>query len=181
MLAWDTAILDWIGVHLYTPLLDSVMIFVTRLGDYGLPWVLLTLLLLAHKKTRGYGICMAASLFLAFFISSMAIKPFVQRIRPFLEHEMNILIPPPRGTSFPSSHATTSLAAATVIWCMNKRYGILAYLIAFLIAFSRLYLYVHYPSDVLTGCILGIAIGAASVLVYRQADKKGLLKKHRPD
>lgn len=153
----DQTILDWIQSTLRSPFMDNVMSFITRLGDHGTIWILLGIILLLFPKTRRCGFTVLLSLAISSFAANILIKPLISRIRPFYSNpEIALFIPPPSGYSFPSGHSTSSFAAATSVFLCNKAAGIPTLILAFLVAFSRLYLYVHYPSDVITGAILGV-------------------------
>lgn len=159
-------ILHTIQEWIQNPVTDAVMIFFTRLGDNGLLWILIMFFLLCRKKTRGYGILLGISLLISAVLGNLIIKPIFERLRPFFhlpEHEL--LIPPPGGYSFPSGHTLTAFASAPVIYAMHKKSGIAAYIVAFLIGFSRMYLYVHYPTDVLAGILLGLLCGFLTVKI----------------
>lgn len=165
----DQTILDWIQSTLRSPFMDNVMSFITRLGDYGTIWILLGIILLLFPKTRRCGFTVLLSLAISSFAANILIKPLISRIRPFYSNpEIALFIPPPSGYSFPSGHSTSSFAAATSVFLCNKAAGIPTLILAFLVAFSRLYLYVHYPSDVLTGAILGIV---SAILIEKLVDK----------
>ena len=96
------------------------------------------------------------SLALCAIITSGVIEPLVGRLRPFQIKDIVPYIAPPGGYSFPSGHTSSSFTAATAIFLCHRREGAIAYVLAALIAFSRLYFYVHFPTDVLTGALLGI-------------------------
>jgi len=99
-------------------------------------------------------------------IGNITLKPLIARIRPYeFTHGINLLIPKPNDFSFPSGHSFASFSAATSIFCFHKKEGIASYVLAFLIAFSRLYLYVHFPSDVIAGIVLGAVIGIFSAKI----------------
>lgn len=153
------------------PLGDTVMPVITYLGEYGVIWIILTIFLLFWKKTRLIGCTMAIALLLAWLTGECIIKLLVARPRPFHSiPELTLLIPPPGSFSFPSGHTASSFAAAFALFFWQKRSGILALVLAACIAYSRLYLYVHYPSDVLGGLILGLfsaAIGFWLVKKWR--------------
>ncbi|MEG2643157.1 MAG: phosphatase PAP2 family protein, partial [Eubacterium sp.] len=122
-------------------------------------WIIVTALLLAKKETRYAGIVMGISVALSAGLVQFGLKPLFNRTRPYLAYNFPILIPAPMGTSFPSGHAATSFAAAWSYFCLYKnklRWGLLT--IALGIAFSRLYLFVHYPSDVVVGMIVGLLV-----------------------
>lgn len=162
--AFDLPILDWINANLTCPFLDAVMPFITKLGNAGIIWILLAALLLFSKKYRRTGIEMAAALLIGLLVCNLTMKPLFARIRPYdyqLEHfgrTIRLLIEAQHDYSFPSGHTIASFEAATVLLLHSKKAGIPALILACLIAFSRLYLYVHYPTDVLCSVILGIAI-----------------------
>ena len=140
------------------------MPIITILGDAGLFWILLSLLFLFLPKYRQIGLGMAFSLILGLILCNIIMKPAFARIRPYdyqLEHfgaTIKLLIEAQHDFSFPSGHTIASFEAATVILLHNKKYGIPAMVLACLIAFSRLYLYVHYPTDVIASIILGIGL-----------------------
>ena len=168
MLQWDVFILNLIQTHLHNGWLDRFMVMATGLGDRGLVWFCLAGLLLLSKKYRPFGILMLVALLASSVIGNELIKPLVGRMRPCdLFPNVNVLIACPPDFSFPSGHAMSSFAGATMLYAANRRLGLGAYLLAGLIAFSRLYLYVHFPSDVLAGAILGILIALVVDNIYR--------------
>lgn len=170
---FDHAVLNWIQQYLTCNFMDSVMLFFTRLGDAGLIWILIGVGLICTKKYRSYGVMVLLALAVAFLLGDQLIKPIVERVRPCNVTEgMEILIKKPRGFSFPSGHTGSSFAAAVVIWGADKRFGIGALILAGLIAFSRLYLYVHYPTDVVAGLILGLTVGGLILVFYRKLQQK---------
>lgn len=161
---FEFAILDFIREYLSSPVMDKIMVFVTRLGDAGILWIALTLLLLCSKKHRRTGVMMAVGLCFSLLVCNMMLKPWVARLRPFQVKEgAELLIKAPRDYSFPSGHTLASVVSATVLLLREKKLGYIALVAAVLIAFSRMYLYVHFPTDILGGIILGIAAGITSV------------------
>ena len=162
---FDLPILDWIAAHLWCPFLDAIMPIITLLGDAGIFWIAMAVVLLCIPKTRKIGLGMGAALLIGLLVCNVTLKPLVARIRPYdykLEHfgvTIKLLIEAQHDFSFPSGHTIASFEAATVLMIHNKKAGIPARILASLIAFSRLYLYVHYPTDVLTSIVLGIGIG----------------------
>lgn len=139
--------------------IEKIMIFFTNLGNLGVIWLIVGVILLIIKKTRPIGIAVLISLAIQFVVGEMIIKNLVQRMRPFTRMSFNIKIPKPTSYSFPSGHTMSSFAAATAIFIKNKKLGIPALTLATLIGFSRIFLMVHYPTDVLAGIILGIITG----------------------
>jgi len=170
----ELAILDAIQ-GLRFPALDFVMSYITHLGDAGLLFIVLTLLLLCFKKTRIYGVVCATALVLDFLSVNLIIKPLVARERPFtLRPEIALLVKQPLDYSFPSGHTAVSFAFASAISAYSKRYRLWAYVLAAVIAFSRLYLYLHFPSDVLAGAAIGFLCGYVARLIWRKS-----LKRHK--
>lgn len=158
----DFAVLDLIQSYCRSPLGDTIMTFFSRIGDLGTVWLLLALLLIIRRPTRRTGIAILAALLLANLLGNYILKPLIGRPRPFMLSPLDGL---PEiallenSFSFPSGHTISSFAAATALFVHNKRLGTPALLLAALIAFSRLYIYVHFPSDVLAGTLLGWLIG----------------------
>lgn len=172
----DLAILYGIQDAFGSPFMDAVMPFITMLGEHGFVWIALAAVLLISKKTRGWGIAMLVALAIVYVLGMWVVKPIVARPRPFMAVSgYPLLIDAPSGYSFPSGHASSSFAAA-VVFCfipaIKKRWKIAAVVLAVLIAFSRLYLFVHYPSDVAAGIALGIVGGLAVACAYRAIQRK---------
>ena len=160
----DITILDWIQSVFKCAFLDWFMPIVTSLGNAGIVWIIICVLLLVYKKTRKYGVMMGCALILCLLIGNLFLKPVVARVRPFdINTAIDILIKKPLDFSFPSGHTMSSFAAATIIANANFKMGIISFIVAVLIAFSRLYLYVHYPSDVLVGALIGVLLGIISI------------------
>ncbi len=155
--------MDWIQANLVWDWLAPVMRFFSSIGELGAVWVLLGVLLLLRKSTRRLGVYCLLSIALSAIFCNLLLKPLVMRPRPFTVHPQVLLqVAPPDGFSFPSGHTSASFAAATALALGDRRAALPAYLIAVLIGFSRLFFYVHYPSDVLAGLLLGCAIGFAA-------------------
>ena len=164
---FDLPILDWIAEHLWCPFGDAVMPLITHLGDGGILWIGLALLFLCLPKYRQTGFAMALALLTGLLVCNLWLKPVIGRLRPFEYQQMygrviTLLIAAPTDPSFPSGHTIASFEAATVLLLRHRKWSIPAMLLAVLIAFSRLYLYVHYPTDVLAAMVLGTAIAFAA-------------------
>lgn len=171
----DIAILDAIQAHMRSPFMDDVMLLATHLGDFAVIWLVAAAVLLAQPRRRRYGAAVLLSVAVTAALGMLVLKPLFGRVRPFVAYEFaGLLIPPPSGDSFPSNHSMVSFAAAAALCLMpGKGRGatvlkIAAVAAACLIAFSRLYLYVHYPSDILAGAVVGIAVGAGSVALVKR-------------
>lgn len=161
--SFDLPILDWIAANLWCPALDFLMPIITVLGDAGIFWIAVSVLFMITKKYRKTGFGMALALVFGLLVCNIYLKPTIARIRPYDFQErhlgviVNLLIEKQHDFSFPSGHTIASFEAAVVIALNNKKLGIPAMILACLIAFSRLYLYVHYPTDVIVSIILGTA------------------------
>lgn len=156
----DMKILELIQTGFGCDVLDAVMPLITRLGDGGILWIICSLLLVIFPKTRKAGAAMAVSLVLEVICCNVILKPFVARLRPCdINTSVQLLIAHPGGFSFPSGHTGASFAAASALFFGRNQLSIFAFIVAALIGFSRLYLYVHYPTDVLAGALLGIMLG----------------------
>ena len=159
---FDLPILDWIQANMANPVLDLIMPYITMLGNGGIFWIACSLIMLAIPKTRKTGLGMALALVMGLLICNITLKPLIGRIRPydyqseFLNTTITLLVKMPHDFSFPSGHTIASFEAATVILLNSKKLGIPAMILAVLIAFSRLYLYVHYPTDVIASIVLGV-------------------------
>ncbi len=169
----DLRILEFIQTYLRCDLLDMAMPLITRLGDGGILWIGISVLLLISPRTRKAGAAMAVSLGLEVLCCNVILKPFVARIRPCdVDSAVQLLIPHPEGFSFPSGHTGASFAAASALYFGRSRIKVPAFILAVLIGFSRLYLYVHYPADVLAGALLGIMLGwLGNILVSFTGEK----------
>lgn len=161
---FDLPILDWIAANLWCPLLDTVMPVITLLGDAGIFWIALAALFLFIPKYRKMGLSMGVALMMGLVICNMILKPWVGRIRPYdyqwevFQKTIPLLIERQHDFAFPSGHTIASFEAAVAILIRNKKLGVPAMILAVLIAFSRLYLYVHYPTDVIASVILGTGL-----------------------
>ena len=159
-MAWEFNLLDQIQQHLANDFLNALVPRISSLGDAGLIWIALSILLLLFPKTRKAGLASGIALLFMLITGNMILKPLVARLRPFtVNTAVELLIPPPTDFSFPSGHTYASFASASAIFSNNRKIRIPALILASLIAFSRLYLYVHYPTDVLFGILFGILAG----------------------
>ena len=164
--SFDFSVLDWIQDNLRCGVLDFLVPKITALGNAGIIWIALALTCLAVKKWRKCGITMAAALITGLLVGNVCLKLLAARDRPcwITEPEL-MLIAVPKDYSFPSCHTLSSFAASVSLLCYTRRAGIPAVILASLIALTRLYLYVHFPSDVLAGCVLGTGIAIAAFLL----------------
>lgn len=162
-MSFDWTILHWIQNTLVCPALDFLMPKITSLGNGGVVWILATGMLLVTKKYRKYGALLLAGLAFGVLIGNVTLKPLIARPRPYwVDESVRLLIANPTDYSFPSGHTLSSVIGATILTKADRRFGVAAIPLAALIAFSRLYLYVHYPTDIIGAAVLGVAIGFAT-------------------
>lgn len=165
--------------NLHTPWLDPIMIGVSTLGNGGTLWIAIALLMLCFKKTRKCGIIMAVSMLGCYVLGNLVIKNLVARTRPFrVDETVQLLIAMPGEYSFPSGHTMNSFTAATVIFAHFKKPGIVAILLAVIIAFSRMYLFVHYPTDILAGFLIGVGMALFVLWLSKQNQVKRIFDKN---
>ena len=171
----DGNILLWIQEYIRNDFLTPIFKFITSLGDEGYVWIAIAIVLLFVKNFRKVGLMVGASLLGSLVFNNMIVKNIVARPRPYRMIEtLTILIPEPGEYSFPSGHTSSSFAAGVVLYLMlPKKYGIPAMVLAFLIGISRLYVGVHYPTDVLGGMVMGTLIAVSVV----KATEKILIKR----
>nr|WP_289706859.1 phosphatase PAP2 family protein [Enterocloster clostridioformis] len=175
---FELSILDYIQSHLRSGFLDTAMPLITTLGNGGAIWIGCSVALLLIPKTRKAGAAMAVSLALEVLCCNVILKPLVGRIRPCdVNTAVQLLIARPTDFSFPSGHTGASFAAASALYCSKNRLWIPSLVLAIMIAFSRLYLYVHYPSDVLAGILIGIMAGWFGYALTHFTERK--LHEHR--
>lgn len=171
MLEMEHTILGWIQ-QIHNPVLDWIMKFITTLGDNGYVWIAVALALLCFRKTRKFGAMMSVSLVLCLLIGNLGLKLLIDRPRPFhIDDTIRLLIEAPLDSSFPSGHTMSSFASACVLFFWNKKAGIAGIILASLIAFSRMYLYVHYPTDILAGAVLGIGCAFGALYLHKFVEK----------
>ena len=192
MVAWfDSVILNWFQ-SIQNEFLTVLFKAITFLGEGGLIWIALGLCLIAYKKTRWVGISVLLALLFSLLVGNVTLKPLVARPRPCWRNSLvDLLIQNPKDYSFPSGHALSSFAAAMAIFMNHRkmgvasfasvtalylsgerRIGLIALVISCLIAVSRLYLYVHYPTDVLAGMLFGLILGFFAYWIATKGRKK---------
>ena len=163
--SFDLPILDWIAANLWCPLGDTVMPIITMFGDGGIFWIVISLVLMLTKKHRRTGFGMAFAMIMGLLVCNIILKPGVARIRPYdfqlkyFAKEITLIAGGMHDFSFPSGHTIASFEACAALMLGNKKFGIPAPILAILVAFSRLYLYLHYPTDVIASIVLGTLFG----------------------
>jgi len=159
MLAFELSVLDFIQSFSGNEIIDNFWVFLTRIGDNGMIWILLSLGLLVIPRTRKVGLMCVFAAILSGLLTNVVLKQLIARARPFNYSDIELLISKPTDFSFPSGHTSISFAVAFVLWqekfkIKNFKFYILTMVLAVLISFSRLYLYVHFPTDIIAAVVL---------------------------
>ena len=167
---FEGEILLFIQNHIRNEFFTPIITFITSLGDGGFIWIFAAVVLLCFKKTRKAGMLVSFSLLGTLLVNNLILKNLIARTRPYEVIEgLSVLIPEPGEYSFPSGHTGSSFAAAvTIFLSCPKKIGIPALFLAFLIGLSRLYVGVHYPTDVLGGMITGTLIAVSICRLYQK-------------
>ena len=169
MQTMELFILDWIQAHLRCGFLDAVLPIISWTANHGEIWILLALALVLRKSSRRQGWTVALALVLDLVCCNLLLKPLIGRVRPFaVNPAVELLVSPPLDASCPSGHTAASVAAVFALRGSGSPLWKPALAVAVLIAFSRLYLYVHWPSDVLGGALLGAFLGGAAARASAQ-------------
>lgn len=167
-MSWEFDILYALQ-EIHNPILDKIMLFVTSLGDDGILWLAIGVVCLFLKKHRKMGMQLLLSMLCTFILGNLILKNVFARPRPCdIDTAVTLLLSRPHGHSFPSGHSINSMVAAVALFLNNKKIGIPAVIIASLIGFSRLYLFVHFPTDVLGGFAIAILVAIAVDYGFRK-------------
>lgn len=177
MIEWitniDLAILDFIQKNIRCDFLDVIIPPITHLAEAGAIWIAVAVVLILFKKTRKTGFMVGAALLIGLALGNGVLKNVIARTRPYdLDGvTIDLLVNKLHDFSFPSGHTLASFEAATVLMIRDKRMGIPALVLAVIIALTRLYLYVHYPTDVIAGALLGIGFAFLGVFIVNKIYK----------
>jgi len=175
---FEASIILWIQENLRGAL-DGLWLFITHLGDDGILWIILGIVLLFWKKTRPIGFTMLISLLFDYLIINVTLKDLIARPRPFVVNEAitPLITDVSPYRSFPSGHSGGSFAAMFALYkWVPKKVGIPALILAALVALSRLYVGVHYPTDIIAGCIIGFMCSVWAYYLVRFVMKKKTLR-----
>ena len=175
MQGFDEQALVWIAENVRCAVLDPFMKLYTQLGNTGMLFIVLGVLMLFFKQTRKAGLSALCAMLIGLVVVNFTIKPLVSRPRPWLviENFAN-LVPEHDPNSFPSGHTCAAFAAA-MVWVRTlpqKRDRVIAAVMAVLMGLSRLYVGVHYPSDVLAGAVIGALCAWVIWKVYQSVEER---------
>jgi len=160
MQAIELAILDWIQLHLRCGILDVLMPALSRTANDGEIWILLAVILLCIRGQRRYGASVAFGLIFDLLAVNILLKPLIDRVRPCaVNTAVNMLIAAPTSGAFPSGHTAAAFAVVFALKTAGSPLWKPALAVAIPMAFSRLYLYVHWPTDILGGIVVGAIVG----------------------
>jgi len=168
ILKYDTSILEFIRKYMHSVFLDKAMPVITALGNGAVVWIGISLFLIINKKYRYVGFMVFVALALSSLLGDLILKNIIERARPCAGiPAAKMLIPKPLTYSFPSGHTASSFAAAGILAGEFKRYRFYIFSLASIIAFSRMYLYVHYPTDIIGGIIVGLFSAKVVLAVHK--------------
>ena len=178
---WELGVLEWFE-SIHGTALDQFMVAVTNSATSGLIWFAIGFLMTCTRRWRRCGVSVVVAMVLAYIVVDILLKPTVCRERPFAVEDFQLLIPPPENWSFPSGHTASAFAGATAVLIHDRRWGAVAMVYAALVGISRLYLCVHWPTDVIAGALIGIAVAFLAVWFmsrwvpyFRDLDRGGAL------
>ncbi len=179
IISFDMSLLNFVYDNIRCAFLDMLMPVITLFGESGIFFICIALVLMLFKRTRKTGFMLAVSLIIGLVVCNITLKPIFARPRPYtVRTDVIMLVEVLNDYSFPSGHTVAAFESATVFLMRKRKVGIAFLVLAILIAFSRLYLYVHYPTDVLCGMIIGILSGFCAVwlvdYIYKKVSKKDI-------
>jgi len=172
MMGFEFVFLDFLQ-SIRFGLLDSFMVFITTIGDAGLFWIILSILLMVFRKTRKVGIACFMALVFSGIFTNLVLKNLIGRERPYMFKDIKLLIDAQPDYSFPSGHTSAAFSAAFVLMREKFTLGkikiyVIALVIAALMSFSRMYLYVHFPSDILGSLIISYLYAILAIYLTKK-------------
>jgi undecaprenyl-diphosphatase len=176
---FDETIIFFIQNTCHNTVTDTIFPIITYIGEAGIVWILLAFLMIIFKKSRIYGILILVAMLGCYLFGELFLKNVICRVRPCNQFpDIKMLIAKPLSYSCPSGHSGSSFAATTVLFFYDKKKGYFALILSLLIVFSRVFLFVHYPTDCIFGAALGILFGLTTVYVYKRvmSSRKAIIK-----
>lgn len=168
----ELPVLDWFQT-IHNPVFDGLAQILDLVNGHGEIFILISALLLLYKPTRKAGLICATALIFDYLLVNMTIKPWVARIRPYdLNPLVTLIVEAPHDFSFPSGHTAAAFAFAAAAASMGRKAHTLSLAFACLMGISRLYLYVHYPTDVLGGAFFGTLCGMAALFLWKKISER---------
>lgn len=166
---WEHKFLAYIQKNLHSEFMNKFMSISSALADNGIIFIVISFFMMITQKYRKIGYACALALAVNAIICNIILKPLIERARPFDKYDtlVSVLENLPKDYSFPSGHTSASFAFATAVFLYDKRLGIACYIFASIVAISRMYLIVHYPTDVITGVFLGVSVAFICTKLYR--------------
>ncbi|MGN0447742.1 MAG: phosphatase PAP2 family protein [Acutalibacteraceae bacterium] len=182
-LNFDLSVFEWIQ-SIQTPILNAIMKVITTMGDEGIIFIAMALVLVFTKKYRKAGFTMLAALGIMLVCNNLVLKEIFERTRPFnlfaedsvkyalwggenAKYVFPNIVEQPHSFSFPSGHTSSAFAAAIAVLWYDRKIGIPTTIFAFLMGFSRIYVEVHYCTDVIAGAIVGTIYALLAVLIAK--------------
>lgn len=173
---WEISVLDFIQANLRSDWLTPVMRFFTTIGDNGYLWIGMILVMFFFERTRKTAFYMAGALLLEFILCNLLFKPLFFRVRPYTVGDAILLLEAPTDGSFPSGHTGSAFACITALFMRKSPLRWPSLAVGIVIAWTRLYFYFHFPTDILGGVVLGVAAGYwGALLAVRFASKSPVL------
>lgn len=179
---FELKMLDFIQENLRFGFLDDLMVLLTRLADDGICWIVLAIALICFKPSRKMGITLGLALLLGLLVGNLGLKNLFARPRPYTVNPdivPSMLIDTLKSYSFPSGHTRCCFESGMAMFLCDKRWGKAAFVLGGFIGFSRMYLYMHYPTDVLVGALLGLLNGFVAFIIVDKIYKLIENKKSR--
>lgn len=165
---FDSQAMLWVQDNIRMPLLSGIFVPLTRLGNAGVLFIAVALILLCFKKTRTSGVLMLISMAVCYIFNDLIIKRIIERPRPFNSVVGLVpLVSPPKSFSFPSGHTASAFAAMVSLFFTKRKFAFAGLVVAFLMGCSRVYVGVHYPTDVIVGALVGALTAGMVGMLYK--------------
>lgn len=174
LLSLDRVVFLFVNNLLHTPVNHAIALFFSGIGVWGIVWILIGIWLFwrVEKKNRLFFLPLGIGLLGSWFFAEILLKNLIKRARPFVDLSVTVVGGEASGYSFPSSHATTAFAMAVILSNFQPKLRTLFFFLALCVSLSRVYMGVHYPSDIIAGAVVGIGIGSVSLRLVSRVKTK---------